>query len=181
MLKVLNKQENIQLEATCGFPGIKVQLHYRTAQISAVFLLLLHVDDNIAHLDFFSCVCKRFWRSVERIKSGSRYRKCTKQGCLWPEFALCINEGRISMQVNIIDFSSGDATSYISQGRCVGGTIPLATGEAGRAVTAGISDPRRKEEKSHGYCRRVLKVLVLSPVWPLQVLAPQVVVTLEFV
>lgn len=101
---------------------------------------------------------------MERIKSGSRYRKCTKQGCLWPEFALCINEGRISMQVNIIDFSSGDATSYISQGRCVGGTIPLATGEAGRAVTTGISDPRRKEEKSHGYRRQVLTVLVLSPV-----------------
>lgn len=83
------------------------------------------------------------------------------------------------MQVNIIDFSSRDATSYVSQGRCVAGTVPLATGEAGRAVTAGISDPRRKE-KSHGYCRRVLTVLVLSPVWPLQVLAPQVVVTLEF-
>lgn len=94
MLKVLNKQENIQLEATCGFPGIKVQLHYRTGQISAVFLLLLRADDNIARLDFFfSCVYKRFWRGVERIKSASRYGKCMKQGCLWPEFALCINEG----------------------------------------------------------------------------------------
>lgn len=27
-LKVLNKQENIQLEATCGLLGIKVQLRY---------------------------------------------------------------------------------------------------------------------------------------------------------
>lgn len=64
MLKVLNKQENIQLEATCGFPGIKVQLHYRTGQISAVFLLLLRADDNIARLDFFFPACVRDFGEV---------------------------------------------------------------------------------------------------------------------
>lgn len=104
---------------------------------------------------FFFCVCKRFWRSVERIKSASRYGKCTKQDCLWPEFAFCINKGWISMQINITDFSSWDAALYVSQGRSVGRTVPLAVGEVGRVMTAGINDPRRKKS-SLGYCKRVL-------------------------